>query len=61
MTKKKNLPKLMIADPNLVGNKIFKAYKSNKNILYVPEYWFLIMFFYKIVPEFLFKLFLKKS
>ena len=61
MTKNINLPKLMIVDPNLVGNKIFKAYKSNKNILYVPEYWFLIMFIYKIVPEFLFKFFLKKS
>ena len=61
MTESINLPKLMIANPNLVGNKIFKAYKSNKGILYVPGYWFLIMFFYKMVPEFLFKFFLKKS
>ena len=54
MSKKFKLPKIMISNVNFVGNKIFKAYKSKKNILYVPGYWSIIMFFYKLIPEKLF-------
>jgi decaprenylphospho-beta-D-erythro-pentofuranosid-2-ulose 2-reductase len=59
MTKGLNLPKFMTSNVNYIGNKIFKAYKSKKCTLYVPGYWLIIMFIYKIVPEFLFKIFNK--
>lgn len=60
MTKNLNLPKIMTADVNSVGNKIFKAYKSKKNTLYVPAYWSLIMFLYRLIPEILFSIIKRK-
>ena len=59
MTENLKLPKILISNVNHVGNKIFKAYKSKKNTLYVPRYWSIIMFIYKMVPEVLFKIFTK--
>ena len=59
MTKGLNLPRFMIVNPTYVGNKIFNSYKSKKNTLYVPGYWSIIMFVYKLVPEFIFKIFIK--
>jgi len=59
MTKNIKLPKIMTTNVNLVGNKIFNAYKNKKNILYVPSYWSVIMFFYKMIPEILFTIFKK--
>ena len=59
MTRDMVLPKIMTTNANFVGNKIFKSYKSKKNTLYVPSYWLIIMFFYKMVPEILFKFFAK--
>ena len=59
MTENLKLPKILISNVNHVGNKIFKAYKSKKNTLYVPRYWSIIMFIYKMIPEFFFKIFTK--
>jgi len=59
MTRGLNLPKFMTANTDLVGNEIFNSYKSRKNTLYVPRYWSIIMFVYKMVPEFIFKIFAK--
>jgi len=59
MTKGLNLPKFMTVNAAYVGNKIFNSYKSKKNTLYVPGYWSIIMFVYKLVPEFIFKIFIK--
>jgi len=59
MTKGLNLPKFMTVNATYVGNKIFNSYKSKKNTLYVPGYWSIIMFVYKLVPEFIFKIFIK--
>ena len=56
MTKNLNLPKIMTANVDFVGNKIFKAYKSNKSTLYVPRYWSIIMFLYRMIPEVLFSI-----
>ena len=56
MTKNIKLPKIMTANVDLVGNKIFKAYEDKKNILYVPGYWLIIMFLYRMIPEMLFSL-----
>ena len=59
MTKNLKLPKIFISNVNYVGNKIFKSYKSKKNTLYVPSFWSIIMFFYKMVPETIFKIIAK--
>ncbi len=59
MTKNLKLPKVFFAKVNYVGNKIFKSYKSKKNTLYVPGYWSIIMFFYKMIPEKIFKIITK--
>jgi len=59
MIKDLNLPKIMTSNVNFVGNEIFISHKLKKNTLYVPRYWSIIMFFYKIMPEFIFKFFAK--
>ena len=56
MTKNIKLPSIMTANVDFVGNKIFKAYKSRKNILIVPWYWSIIMFLYRMIPEILFSI-----
>ena len=56
MTKNMKLPKIMTAHVDFVGNKIFKAYKDKKKILYVPRYWSVIMFLYRMIPEILFSI-----
>jgi len=48
------LPKIMVVDVNFVGNKIYKAYKDKKKILYVPSYWSIIMFLYNMIPDIFF-------
>ena len=59
MTENLKLPKILISNVNHVGNKIFKAYKNKKNTLYVPRYWSIIMFIYKMIPETIFKIITK--
>tara|TARA_B100001964_G_scaffold33883_1_gene36046 strand:+ start:359 stop:760 length:402 start_codon:yes stop_codon:yes gene_type:complete len=59
MNKNIDLPKIMVVSADFVGNKIFKSYKTKKNTLYIPRFWSIIMFFYKITPEILFKIFTK--
>jgi hypothetical protein len=59
MNKNIDLPKIMVASVNYVGNKIFESYKTKKNTLYVPRFWSIIMFFYKITPEILLKIYTK--
>ena len=61
LQKNLKLPKILISNVNHVGNKIFKAYKSKKNTLYVPRYWSIIMFIYKMIPETIFKIIAKKK
>ena len=51
----------MTTNVDFVGNKIFKSYKTKKNTLYVPRYWSVIMLFYKMIPEMVFKIFTKKT
>ena len=59
MTKNLKLPKVLISSANHVGNKIFESYKNKTNTLYVPKYWSIIMFFYKIIPEYFLKIYTK--
>ena len=51
-----HLPKNpLYASPESVGQAIYKAMKSGKDIAYVPGYWKLIMMIIKMIPEFIFK------
>lgn len=51
-----NLEKgLLFASADLVGNDIYKAVKKNKNILYTPCFWGIIMLIVKHIPECIFK------
>ena len=56
MTKNLKLPKIMTANVDFVGKKIFKAYELKKNILFVPRYWSVIMFLYRLIPKILFSI-----
>jgi len=48
-------PNFLTATPQDVANQIFKAYKKQKNIIYVFPIWKYIMCIIKIIPEFKFK------
>ena len=61
MIKNIDLPKALVSTPEKVGKIIFKSYKKKKAVVYAPYYWKLIMFIYKLVPEFIFKYIEKKN
>ena len=51
-----DLPKnLLYASPDSVGIDIYNAMKRNKDIVYVPRFWQLIMTVIKLIPETIFK------
>lgn len=45
----------LFAEPSTVGDTIFRAIERKKDVLYVPGFWWAIMFVIRHVPEFLFK------
>jgi len=45
----------LLADPGPVGETIYKAMKNERDILYVPGYWMLIMMIIRNIPERIFK------
>lgn len=50
------MPKnLLFAKPEAVGRGIYNAMKKEKDIVYLPRFWRLIMLMVRSVPEFLFK------
>ncbi len=55
MTENLNLPKILTAEPDEVGNAIFKAVQKRKNVIYVKWFWRWIMLIIKLIPEFIFK------
>ena len=55
MTKKLNISKLLLADPNKVANDIITGIDRNKNVIYTPWYWKYIMMFIYIIPFNLYK------
>ena len=61
MTKNLNLSKYLISSPDKIGKIIFESYKKNKNIVYAPYFWKIILFVYKNVPEFIFKIKITKK
>ncbi len=51
-----DMPKnLLYASPQKVGELIFKAMKSGKDIAYTPGFWRLVMFIIRHIPEGIFK------
>lgn len=55
MTESLELPNILTAKPELVGDRIFKAVRSKKNIVYILWVWRYIMLIIKNIPEFIFK------
>lgn len=45
----------LFASPEVVGKTIFKALQKKTDILYVPCFWYLIMFIIRMIPECIFK------
>ncbi len=56
MTKDLNLPKILTSSPNKIAKIIFDSYKYKKTSIYAPFYWKYLLFIYKMIPEFIFKL-----
>ena len=60
MTKNLNLSNYLISSPDKIGKIIFESYQKKRNIVYAPYFWKIILFVYKRIPEFIFKLKLTK-
>ena len=55
MTRGMKLPPLPVVKPKFVADKVIKAHKKKRNIIYVPFFWWVIMTIIKHIPEFIFK------
>lgn len=55
MTEHLKLPGLLTAQPDQVGDAIYKAVKSKKNVIYVKWFWRYIMTIITSIPEPMFK------
>ncbi|MGC8594657.1 MAG: SDR family oxidoreductase [Candidatus Kryptoniota bacterium] len=55
MTAGMALPALLTADPEHVGESIWKAFKRKKDVVYVKGIWRLIMLIVRLIPEKVFK------
>ena len=48
-------PKFLITSPQKAANKIFKAIKNKKEVIYISSLWRVIMFLVNLIPEKIFK------
>ncbi len=55
MTEELELPPLLTAQPGEVAQKIYKAYRKKKDVIYVKSIWRWIMWIIRNIPEFVFK------
>ncbi|MCL6524179.1 MAG: SDR family oxidoreductase [Thermoflavifilum sp.] len=55
MTENMSLPQILVASPEQVAKRIWKAIHGRKNTIYVKKLWLWIMFIIKIIPEPIFK------
>ena len=55
MTSHLTLSPLLTATPELVGRRVYQAYNSKKNVVYIKGIWRLIMFVIRSIPESIFK------
>ena len=49
MTKKLKLNKMLISNPRYVAKNIYLNLETKKNEIYIPYYWKIIMFIYKLI------------
>jgi decaprenylphospho-beta-D-erythro-pentofuranosid-2-ulose 2-reductase len=56
MTSNLKLPPLLSSTRDNVAKIIFNSYLKNKENIYAPGYWRLIMFIWKLIPHFIFKI-----
>ena len=56
MTSNLNLPAFLCSSKIKVAKSIYKSYQKNKTNIYVPGYWRYIMFVYRLIPDFIFKI-----
>jgi short-subunit dehydrogenase len=45
----------LVAQPEQVATEVFKAFQKQRNVVYVPWFWFWIMAIIRAIPEALFK------
>jgi len=55
MTKNLKLPYYLTTSPEIVADKIYKAVKNKKDIIYIKSIWKVIMIIIKLLPEKIFK------
>ncbi len=55
MTAGMDLPPLLTASPELVGERVFKAALARKNVIYVKPVWRIVMAIIRAIPEAIFK------
>lgn len=55
MTEGLTLPAPLVASPEKAAEKIWRAYRKQKNVIYVLPVWRLILFCIKLIPERIFK------
>lgn len=61
MVRNLRLPRILLCSSDYAGEKIYNAFLINKNILFVPSVWYLIIKIYKIIPEIFFKFLYKNK
>lgn len=55
MTEDVDMPQKLVVEPKIVGRAIFDGFKKNRNVIYVPFIWRIIMLIITNIPEFIFK------
>lgn len=55
MTRGLNLPRLLVAAPDMVARRIVRGIRRRKDVLYVPGYWALILWVIRNIPSPIFK------
>jgi decaprenylphospho-beta-D-erythro-pentofuranosid-2-ulose 2-reductase len=56
MTSNLKLPAILCSSKEKVAKIIYKSHLKNKSNIYAPGYWRFIMFIYKLIPDFIFKI-----
>jgi decaprenylphospho-beta-D-erythro-pentofuranosid-2-ulose 2-reductase len=55
MTQRLRLPAALVAEPKVVARRMVTGIERKLDVLYVPDYWRLIMLVIRWIPEFVFK------
>ena len=55
MTKNLNLPSFLTLKKEVIGKRIFMAYKNKQDVTYASFLWRIISMIYNLIPESIFK------